>query len=81
MGDVGRINKAFAQARQELERWPAPARIIQLIPEGAPQGLALLRPSTSPAKKEENKARFRRLRRQIAGLAKAQKARWHGAAE
>ena len=71
VGAVERINKAFAQARQELDRWPSPARIIQLIPEGAPQRLALLRPSISPAEKEENKARFRHLKRQIAGMVKA----------
>ncbi len=62
--DKGRITQAFVRLSTQIDRWPAPYQLIQLIPYRAPQK-SLPPIKLSPAQMRANQARLKAILKQL----------------
>lgn len=56
--DAHRLRQAFTRLAGQINRWPAPRQLLELLPE-RPQQARLPKPPMSKAKREENRARLK----------------------
>ena len=56
--DSTRIEAAFKRVGRQVDRWPAPRQLLELMP-ARPQPPALPRPQMTQAQRERNRARLR----------------------
>ncbi|WP_046079658.1 hypothetical protein [Halomonas sp. HG01] len=58
--DTHRLRQAFTRLAGQVNRWPAPRQLLELLPD-RPQQPRLAKPPMSEAQRKKNKARLREM--------------------